>query len=152
LICYEAAYALQGDRERFLELEMDAYTSKPIHMEELYELMETAGNTVDDTKNKSGIHAEDETILFRQFMFKSELNELELNLKVMETSVGYQNADITGYMVNEIFDIADKIHSKEIKGIASRMNYSLKRGGLEEVKTLIDTVRSEIQTLRNVAK
>jgi CheY-like chemotaxis protein len=147
-----SAYALPGDREKFLSLGMDAYLAKPIQMEELYSLLEQVTSDV-----KSGIPenislSEDGEVIFNfdrtagiTEQNAPERKELIENIKLLETKEISEDFECIGKIANKIKTISNRIDAIDIKDTAFKIELAARRGNEEEVNNSIEQIRHEFK-------
>lgn len=151
------AYALSGDRERFLSLGMDEYLAKPIQMMELFAMMDQVSNGnlpsnsnlnkgVEDNKKKEDEIKEEQNRLFREKItsvteaVSKSINDL-VNLSVHDLTVIEASA-------HKIKEYANQIEAIELKRAAFKMELSARRGNVKEVLEYIRLLRNEFDTYK----
>ena len=135
------AYALQGDREKFLSLGMDDYVSKPIKMEELFDTIDKVmfqnkcvdkGIEVKITENGVLISAGKNEFTRRAHqptVFQELLNKME----DMECALSNNNIMSLEKCAKVVKDLFNQLEADELKSTAFRIELSARRGNLEEV-------------------
>lgn len=151
------AYALQGDKEKFLSLGMDGYVSKPIQMNELFYTIDKM--TISADKNK-GIQlnkvvlTEDGEIQFTNSKIEKDnrnilpsLNEISENIKSIEAAITNNDLMATENIAHIIKVISNEIDAWEMKDTAFKIELSARRGNLKEAMLHVNNLKSEIKTL-----
>ena len=145
------AFALQGDKERFISLGMDDYLPKPIQMAELFSTLERL--TADDTKGLDfKLDEQGGITLIRkeneEFNAMQVIDELEMQIKKL--NIATKRGDLT-----EIEQIAQKIKSltnrtkvENIKHLAFKIQLAARRANLVEVITLSDKINYQFSILK----
>jgi PAS domain S-box-containing protein len=136
------AYALQGDKEKYLSFGMDEYISKPIQMDVLFYTIEkvmfqisSVGKTEVEVKiTEKGIlvsNASDEVVIDTP---TSELiTELEKKIEEMDSVLHSEDmAVIEGY-ANSLKKLFIQVEADELKSTAFRIELSARRGNLDDV-------------------
>jgi CheY-like chemotaxis protein len=151
------AYALQGDRERFLALGMDGYVSKPIQMEELFSTLERLtehhGTYGEYTPSKvilteSGeIHFASERLKPNTMMIPT-LNEISDNLNVINSAMENNDLMVIENLAHEIKVLSNEIDASEMKDIAFKIEIAARRGNLEEITKFIEMIKTELKIYR----
>ncbi len=135
------AYALQGDKEKFLALGLDEYVPKPIQMDKLFYSIEkmiflskgdAEGNNVKITDHEVLIYSEDkEQIKIENYPqiyedLSREMSELEKTLKQHDILEIENHAKI-------IKDYFNQLEAYELKSTAFRIELSARRGNYADV-------------------
>ncbi|NLK27335.1 MAG: PAS domain S-box protein [Clostridiales bacterium] len=151
------AYALQGDRERFLSLGMDEYITKPIQMERLFQLLE--GITLLKEQSETPICNEYFTLddEFRLNIpskdipddkIKQILDMLSTNIVKIEKAVEFNDLLVIETHAHEIKLLATDINAIDLKDDAFRIELAARRGNLEEVMKGIKKLISEFEIFK----
>lgn len=121
------AYALLGDRERFLSLGMDGYLPKPIQMEELYDTINrfTLGEDWYIPPRKNDIsHPDVEKVLY----------QIAEDIPIMAQAVEKEDFVAIEATAHKIKNLAIEIEALDIKDLAFRIELAIRRGNLEQAK------------------
>ena len=150
------AYSLPGDREKFINLGMDEYISKPIQMELLFDLLErltrkNTGETPDYV-----VLTEDGEIVFS---FDAANPAVPQNPEVIEEIAKYiqsicqesngGNILRVEAVAKDIKRAAGKIDAIDIKDMAFKIELAARRGNFSEVKNYIDLIVEEFKLYYN---
>jgi len=149
------AYALQGDRERFLALGMDGYVSKPIQMNELfYTIDRMTSNQVIIEKPipDKVILTENGEILFADKNLSQPsrqitpiLDEITKAFEMIESALENNNLMVIENMAHEIKTLSNEIDACEIKDSAFKVELAVRRGNLVKAISLIKKMKSEFK-------
>lgn len=145
------AYALQGDKEKFLGMGMDAYISKPIHMKELFEILDqvTSGKSYATPENI--VLTEDGELRFtynKPALLKQNLPILKgilENIAGLKESADNDHPDDIERLANSIKNAANSIDAIDIKDTAFKIELAARRGNLTEAKKYISQMEYEIR-------
>lgn len=151
------AYALKGDKERFLSLGMDGYISKPIDMNDLIYTLEniTATPIVFQTSIPDSITlTENGDIIFKNvdqnqssIRFINIIREIADKVKQLEMVSKKENLMLIEETAHEIKTQSNEIDSVELKDIAFKIELAARRGNMEEALENIKKINSEIVLL-----
>jgi PAS domain S-box-containing protein len=149
------AYALQGDREKFLKNSMDEYITKPINADELFQVIEKVLNSKNDCANLSIQVDENGEIEF----FDKGLNEPlitndftsfnELDSAVEELRSKLLNSEIKSIeiLAHKIKVLANLMNLDELKNIAFKTELASRRGNFEETIQFAIKIYDEFKIL-----
>lgn len=152
------AFALKGDRERFLSMGMDGYISKPIQMEELYSTLEEISNNIDKEdirkRVKQFLVEESEASKLKKASKKSQLKDLkdiEKHISEMEAIIKKNDTANIEEVAQKIKELSYEIDLEDIKSLAFKVQLSFRRGdlksALENAKVLINEYKILLKTL-----
>lgn len=122
------AYALDGDKEKFISFGMDEYISKPINIDELYYSIEKILNNQENylfNNNKINNTVPDEEIEVIINEIETLINELK-NKYIVNESIDGMEA-----MVHNIKNKAGEIEAYEIKDTAFKIELLIRRGDIK---------------------
>jgi len=152
------AYALKGDRERFMAMGMDGYISKPISMDELFH---TLDNISDNKKQQPGFIPRSVTINDKGeivFIEKKERNSKEFNtstlleiannIDLLKSALINHDIIVVERVAHKIKSLSNQIDLEEIKCTAFKIELSARRGNLSEIVQCIDQMDHEFKTYK----
>jgi len=136
------AFALIGDRERFINLGMDDYISKPVKMDELFFLIDKAVFDQRSDANYSEIPIIDENgelIFVNSSNTKSRdelipvIEQAEELLKEFFHILDIQNYDAIEVVIHKIKELFNQIDAQELKDIAFKIELSARKGNYIDI-------------------
>lgn len=150
------AYALTNDREHFLEQGMDAYLSKPINMEEMYEVLEqmTKGHialpeghtalTEETPQSGTGENIDLDKKINKTLKINTEaLKEIELRIRMLNNKAGLLDFGNIEKIADEIKAISNRNEIMDIKNTAFKIELALRRGNESEAMKYIVQMNKE---------
>lgn len=147
------AYALQGDREKFLAMGFDDYISKPIQMSELYHCLdritEYQGEPQSLLPNKVIVTESGEVIFTNATMQKSAdllSNAVTIsdNIKLMEEALLREDPGSLESIAHDIKMLANEMDAMELKDTAFRIELAARKGKLDGIGNFIEQLKSEL--------
>lgn len=151
------AFALNGDREKFLSLGMDAYVSKPVSMKELLEVIYKTieGNKASGSFNDIPRIDEEGNLVFEKVkvsknndMFNNYINKIDILLKNIEDSIGINNIIETEKYAHILKDLFNEIDAEELKDMAFKIELAARRGNLRAVMENLTQLKDGISVYR----
>jgi two-component system, sensor histidine kinase len=152
------AFALNGDREKFLSLGMDEYISKPVKMEDLLCVIDRVCKAGEHSKNDyEGMIClgDDGEISFSTSFEQKPRNELihvieqiTENIRQLKGAIVQNQIMIIETIANEIKILANQIDAVEIKYSAFKIELSARRNNLFQVAEHAERLEQEIQTYK----
>lgn len=148
------AYALKGDRERFLAMGMDEYIAKPIQTNELYEklwrMTQTSGREkgTEEPQYDAGEKAPAmEALNINIKNDKIAMKEIANELSYMEQAA--EAGDLNGIerAAHYIRELAAGFNLVDLKNMAFKIEFAARRRSLEEAKALLEKFKREIEGL-----
>lgn len=156
------AYALKGDRERFLAKGMDEYVPKPVQMDELFYIIVKVTELFnrDDDYSCASVRLSDNGEV--EFFDKSEqmpiiieaetINELTDVVYKLHHALLNNEVQTLEMLANRIKVILNDIGADELKNTAFKIELAIRRGNLNEAvelaHNLIHDVETFIKTIR----
>jgi len=135
------AYALKGDREKFLAQGVDEYVSKPIKIEGLYSAIEKSlsSNKYNEDILDVGICLDEVgNVVLKQIEVSSfdkkdlnMLNELSKTIDSMNNALDKSEFFKIEALAHKIKDLSNKTGIEELKTIAFKIELSVRRGNFE---------------------
>ena len=149
------AYALQGDRERFLDLGFDGYVSKPIQMSELFynidkitELQDEVGNAtstkVARTYNDDVLYSGDKLYISSN-MISQKLACISEDIDVIESAIKNDDLMIIEKKAHDIKLLSIEISAMNIKHMAFRIELAARKGNFEEINHCLKQIKVEMK-------
>jgi response regulator RpfG family c-di-GMP phosphodiesterase len=147
------AYALQGDRERFLALGMDEYITKPIEMNVLFDTIER----IADPGVKASVSEEELLEQINHYDIKQDnkitiqpgyktdqiLYSISRDIEQLEKAIEYNDLLKTESFAHDMKALAGIIDAEELKDDAFRIELASRRGNLEEASKYIKKIKTE---------
>ena len=155
LIIALTAYAFSGDREKFINLGMDDYISKPIKMEELFDLIEISLNKSHNKtpesilkdlilKQDGGPKAVSDYIegdMEKTAYIMKEINETVYEL---QEAINFRDLRLIEDTAHRIKSHASEIGEYELKTFAFRIELAARRGDFMDITKIIKTRRRNV--------
>ncbi|OGO77747.1 MAG: hypothetical protein A2Y23_03885, partial [Clostridiales bacterium GWB2_37_7] len=150
------AFALDGDRERFIAIGMDDYLPKPIKMEELYQKLdhvETTGATQSfigavTLRNNGELIFEDKRNMIAEDQIKQSIIQIANLLAELEQAVDSNNIMMIEKLSHRIKEYANSIDAYELKNSAFKVELAARRGSVEETLLSILQLRYDFETFK----
>lgn len=157
------AYALQGDRERFLSYGMDEYIPKPIKMEELYLVLD---QVIDKSRlyPKGVLDLDNEIVISeagKLVNYKtvnqggadkaSMIDEMFIDVEKLiteTTNSDYIDFPLIEVIAHKIKNCCIMIEADELKTFAFKIELAARRGNIDEVLTKFTIFRRELEKLK----
>lgn len=152
------AFALQGDRERFLAMGMDDYVSKPVDMEELFSVLDKVSSSklkqqaVDYIGVRLGENGEIVFVDKNETKPKEEIMPVLLSIEEhiieLERVIAGNDLSVIEAVANKIKDLSNQIDAVELKSAAFKIELSARRGNLREAIDYAKQIRHEFGTYK----
>ncbi|HYE82479.1 MAG TPA: PAS domain S-box protein [Clostridia bacterium] len=154
LIIALTAYALQGDREKFLSIGMDGYISKPIQINSFLNTVETITERLSGSKavgmasrnNDDNSVNEAETNKFLTEYAKSVeplLKSMDVNINLLKCSIKQNDLSSIERYAHVIKKLSSEISATTVKGAAFKVELAARRGNITEAVEYFDLVTEE---------
>lgn len=137
------AYALQGDRERFLAYGMDEYVSKPIKVEKLVTTIEkiiTQKQNNFDLENFGFSLNENGEVVFSEKEVNENIPRSDSDIKKLAEAIDMlnekiQNGELTAFerLANRIKSLASELEIENLKTLAFKIELDARRGEYDDV-------------------
>lgn len=140
------AYALEGDRDKFLAGGMDGYISKPIQIDTFLATIEQFAHAIDnkslkisavDLKDLKGIKDPESTLI----QIKEHMNGIEEGLGDIDLSKIEEQA-------HEVKQLATELGAIELKNAAFRIELAVRRGDLTQATKYYSAVEMEFDKIK----
>jgi len=154
------AFALSGDRERFLKLGMDGYISKPIKMDDLLMMIDkvVTYHKMEESYDEIPIVNENGEVSFtnssnRKSMdgIKPIVKKLELLLGELTKALADNSFDGVEELVHNIKDFFIQIEEYELKDAAFKIELLARKGNMKEIPTYINLLLSKFETFKKTS-
>lgn len=142
------AYALEGDKERLLELGMDGYISKPININELFYTLDTftsSDRSWDNPVPNSVVITDDGDIRFvdkDQKKYQGQilpiLSEIEEQINEINKALENDDLDVIETIAHTIKVVSNEINAAEMKDAAFKIELAARRSNLEDVSLNVE--------------
>lgn len=146
------AYALPGDREKFMNYGMDAYVSKPIQMEELFLILEQLTSIkIMNTPDNIMLSEEGEVIFGFDKTYKTlehntaALLEIKKGIQQLSEEAEWNNLANIEAIANDIKKISNSIDAIDIKDTAFKIELAARRGSTTEAMKYIEIINDEFK-------
>lgn len=149
------AYALSGDRERFLSLGMDDYVPKPIRMDHLFHTIERIKLIEYQSENSSRNYIIEDTLPRAYQDSQSNRNAYEIlvdiadKLKELKTAVKNDNLIRMEEIAHRIKSAAYEIEAVDLKDFAFKIELASRRGNVSEAAKYFDDLSTQFETYYN---
>ena len=155
------AYALQGDREKFLSIGMNEYISKPVKMGQLFNTIEQVAfenRLPRDLKEISGVTIGDDGQIVFTSKSADKLNEEELcvvdeiSKKISDLQAIAEDGDMISIemIANTIKILSEQIMADELKSAAFRIELAARRGNIGEILELLEGIVLEFVEFKRI--
>jgi len=151
------AFALQGDRERFLSLGMDEYLPKPVRMEELYEMVDKVLSAGRQAAFRGRVHlnADGELVVTEQEAgenteLAAHLPELEALLAELQAACAVCDLERTELYAHKMKDLFFAVDAEELKYAMFKIELAARRGNSKEIDTLLSRFQDLFATYKKV--
>ncbi len=154
-----SAYALKGDKERFLSIGMDAYLSKPIDLNQLYHTIEriTSNSNQLFTSSTNSTFVSSNGQLqdtnYENLILNSDLKQIiaEMNekIKLLNNAIEMENFMMIEEIAHSIKSITNRYDFIELKDLSFKIELAARRGNLDAAANHIKAMILEFKTLQN---
>lgn len=140
------AYALKGDRERFLAAGMDDYVSKPIEMEEIYKIFDKYSRKIEEEHILNSLI---ENIEADEVVSNCDINEeIENHILALKKSLDLSDFDSIEKEAKIIKTLFVQIDANEMKLLTFRIELAARRGDLTDGINSLALLRKEYADFR----
>ncbi len=152
------AFALHGDREKFLSNDIDEYISKPVQMEELFYIINMMSKTKEQSKfslksipkidsNGNIIFIENTKKISKEELI-SIINRIEDKIELLEETIKYNDFTEIEMTAHEIKNLSNEIDAEQLKNAAFKIELSTRRGSLGQTIKNIAHMMDEFDTYK----
>ncbi len=150
------AYALQGDRERFLRAGMDDYVAKPVQIERLFETIERAlakrrdgipggMDTYDNTAYEyEGLETRNNNIARRT------LGGIMLNTMLLKDVIKKRDMENAEKHAHQIRQLAAMAGENELKRIAFRLELATRKRDFVAVNRCLEEILQKVDKMKEI--
>jgi PAS domain S-box-containing protein len=151
------AFALKGDRERFMGLGMDEYIPKPVNMDDL---IRTIHHVVEANKPKFSFNeiprvSESGELIFLDPVEEISYEEVLPVIKVIDEGILQLSQAISAKRLDEIEEVAhdlkelfNRIEAEDLKGTAFKIELSARRGSLKDGMDNLNQLKYSFDTYK----
>jgi len=149
------AYALKGDRERFLAMGFDDYISKPIQMNELFLMLNKVSEIQDETDSLNeanvliteggNILLDDERKVVPDYLVSKNLTKISEDIKIIDLAVNNNDIMLIENTAHNIKLLSIEADLMDIKDTAFRIELEARKGNLDEIYNYIQQMKSELE-------
>jgi PAS domain S-box-containing protein len=150
------AFALQGDRERFIAMGMDDYIAKPVRLEELFDKLEKIAiqtriqNDVERISfNNAGeiILIDSSKIIINEETFYN-VQLISNNIEELGRAIFAKDIKLIEKLSNQIKKLSDSINAYELKSSAFKIELAARRGNVEEILKQAKQIQHDFDILK----
>ncbi|NLK97395.1 MAG: response regulator [Epulopiscium sp.] len=154
------AFALQGDKERFLNLGMDEYIAKPVKMEELFSVIkyvletnrrEFNFNEIPKLNEKGELVFVQPSELKSPEVLTSIIHEADEMIKILFRSLEDNNLDQIEIAAHNLKEFFNQIDAEELKNQAFKIELAVRRGNLKAAVENSMELRFGLETYKKSA-
>ena len=154
------AFALQGDKERFINLGMDGYIAKPVKMEELFSVIEYVLGTNRQEFNFNEVpklNEKGELVFVQPSELKSPevltsiIHEADEMIKILFRSLEVNNLDQIEIAAHNLKEFFNQIDAEELKNQAFKIELAVRRGNLKAAVENSMELRFGLETYKKSA-
>jgi CheY-like chemotaxis protein len=151
------AFALLGDRERFMDLEMDEYISKPVKMENLFAIIDevTANRQYEpDFSEIPRIDENGELIFINEVKVRPHeelspiVNEIDGEIRKLAAVLANNDLDEIEIIAHKIKGLLNQMDAEDVKGTAFKMELAARRGNFKEAVEISMQIKHEFETYK----
>lgn len=142
------AFALRGDKEKFISMGMDDYIAKPVKMKELFSTIEKMFFKNIDTNKKVVLNSRgevefvDKQQVANENKLYSQIEEISIKVKKLMSALKNSNFEEIEGLAHSIKNICNAIDNEDIKDIAFKIELAARREDIERAnvstKIMID--------------
>jgi len=151
------AFALMGDRDKFISLGMDEYISKPIKLDELLFLMDKVIAIKDRELNFNEIPMIDENgkLIFvnsREMLGAKRLSEViaqvEETLNGLLNTVTLNDSYQVEEQINQVKKLFGELNSQGLQDLAFKTELAVRKGNMNDTKKYIKSIRDKFEIFK----
>jgi PAS domain S-box-containing protein len=152
------AFALQGDRERFLAIGMDEYLPKPVKMEDLLQMIEKVLESREqdnyDFRQIPRLDGNGHIVFISESNAKSKeelkpvIEDISMCIKELNNAVSKSDLKKIEGIAHIAKDLFNKIDAEDIKGTAFKIELACRRENFMQVMEYTTQIRNEFETYK----
>jgi len=149
------AFALVGDRERFLDTGMDEYLSKPVTMEKLFLVIDAVMEKHFNTQlyvGKTPVVSETGELLFVDkhsiTLDEETIQMIEQEMDYFEASLEKKNCVEIEQMVHQLKDLFEKLGMNALKTCAFKVELAARRDDMDQVLEAAKSLELSVENLK----
>ncbi|MCX7746670.1 MAG: PAS domain S-box protein [Clostridia bacterium] len=141
------AFALQGDREKFLSCGMDEYVSKPVQVDELFRAVEklTGQGTGEVYEEQEQLRNVESSIVNGHEVSVEEENSISYQMELLNTALHKRDSlrsERAAHRIKELFLEQDK---NLLKNAAFKIEMATRKGNIDEAQELFKILEEELK-------
>lgn len=141
------AFALQGDRERFLKMGIDEYVSKPVKISELYDKIAVLCGSKSLPKNWADAEINKGGELPSNDGIKDTIVKIEAGLDKLKLAILQQDIKEIEQLAHHIKMASGSIEAYDLKNSAFRIELAARRGNAADIEEYSRQLIREYETL-----
>ncbi|WHH61378.1 PAS domain S-box protein [Petroclostridium sp. X23] len=139
------AYALKGDKERFLSLGMDEYLAKPMQMEALFSVLDRYAKKIKEMDILNSLQADEKVM---NPMETIDLHErIGQHIRSMKKALDNNEIPTIEKEANMLKKLAASIQADELKRIAFTIELAARREDLKSIIREMPRIRNEFENI-----
>ncbi len=156
------AFALKGDKERFMAMGMDEYISKPVKMDEFFETIERISikncKPSEDFNGVVKLNDNGELVYTEYIEEKSQeeilsvIKEIENYVEELRVAISYNGMSDIENISHKIKELSNQIDAEELKSSAFKIELATRRGNIEQVIEYSIQFQFEFETYKKSVK
>lgn len=132
------AFALEGDREKFISMGMDEYISKPVDMNHLFKVIEKLKNKKDEIVSK------EKEAISKKVISADELKEVHILLDKIKKYLGNKEYILLEKNTHQLKILFEEAGLEELKNMAFKTELALRRSSIWQAAELILSIEKEV--------
>ncbi|MDF2593355.1 MAG: sensor hybrid histidine kinase, partial [Clostridia bacterium] len=150
------AFALQGDRERFIAMGMDDYIAKPVRLEEIFYKLEKIAVPLRRQNDVENISINDAgEIVFidnsKIIITEETIDKIQLisdSIEALGQAIFTKDIKQIEKMSNQIKKLSDFINAFELKSSAFKVELAARRGNVEQILNQVEQMKYDFDILK----
>lgn len=151
------AFALIGDREKYIDLGMDEYMSKPVKLDELLFMMDkvmTVSEKETHFTEKAVINENGELVFVNSSsrLSKDELSPIIIQLDILMTDlinmINLNDCFRIEELIHKIKELFHKIDNQELQDLAFKIELSVRKGNFNDIIKNFDVMKEKFDILK----